>query len=132
MSLVDLHLLILFHFPVCQHFSSDLVGVASCLKEYTSHMTPTIKFFKLITLYFQSIHPFLMCKDVILFLFLRSSFFNNFSLYARILFPIVCCIVRILSFLSGCTGGLTENDFILAAKINGLNLHDLLRKKSTT
>lgn len=24
-------------------------------------------------------------------------------------------------------GGLTENDFILAAKINGLNLHDLLR-----
>ncbi|OAY29106.1 pterin-4-alpha-carbinolamine dehydratase 2, mitochondrial isoform X3 [Manihot esculenta] len=29
-------------------------------------------------------------------------------------------------------GGLTENDFILAAKINGLNLHDLLRKKSTT
>ena len=28
------------------------------------------------------------------------------------------------------TGGLTENDFILAAKINGLNLHHLLRKKA--
>ncbi|CAK7350271.1 unnamed protein product [Dovyalis caffra] len=27
-------------------------------------------------------------------------------------------------------GGLTENDFILAAKINGLNLHHLLRKKA--
>uniref|UniRef100_A0A2P2JNJ2 4a-hydroxytetrahydrobiopterin dehydratase n=1 Tax=Rhizophora mucronata TaxID=61149 RepID=A0A2P2JNJ2_RHIMU len=26
-------------------------------------------------------------------------------------------------------GGLTENDFILAAKINGLDLHPLLRKK---
>ncbi|XP_015575004.1 pterin-4-alpha-carbinolamine dehydratase 2, mitochondrial [Ricinus communis] len=29
-------------------------------------------------------------------------------------------------------GGLTENDFILAAKINGLNLHQLLRKKVGT
>ncbi|KAJ4826642.1 hypothetical protein Tsubulata_002257 [Turnera subulata] len=28
-------------------------------------------------------------------------------------------------------GGLTENDFILAAKINGLDLHHLLRKKSS-
>ncbi|XP_007025171.2 PREDICTED: putative pterin-4-alpha-carbinolamine dehydratase [Theobroma cacao] len=28
-------------------------------------------------------------------------------------------------------GGLTENDFILAAKINGLDLHHLLRKKVT-
>ncbi|KAJ6751686.1 hypothetical protein OIU85_002143 [Salix viminalis] len=27
-------------------------------------------------------------------------------------------------------GGLTENDFILAAKINGLDLHHLLRKKT--
>ncbi|KAL3576357.1 hypothetical protein D5086_021640 [Populus alba] len=27
-------------------------------------------------------------------------------------------------------GGLTENDFILAAKINGLNLHHLLRNKA--
>ncbi|XP_011045374.1 PREDICTED: uncharacterized protein LOC105140292 [Populus euphratica] len=27
-------------------------------------------------------------------------------------------------------GGLTENDFILAARINGLNLHHLLRKKA--
>ncbi|XP_050218567.1 pterin-4-alpha-carbinolamine dehydratase 2, mitochondrial-like [Mercurialis annua] len=26
-------------------------------------------------------------------------------------------------------GGLTENDFILAAKINGLKLHDLLKRK---
>ncbi|XP_038722158.1 pterin-4-alpha-carbinolamine dehydratase 2, mitochondrial-like [Tripterygium wilfordii] len=29
-------------------------------------------------------------------------------------------------------GGLTENDFILAAKINGLDLHPLLRKKATS
>ncbi|XP_038708709.1 pterin-4-alpha-carbinolamine dehydratase 2, mitochondrial-like [Tripterygium wilfordii] len=29
-------------------------------------------------------------------------------------------------------GGLTENDFILAAKINGLDLHELLRKKATS
>ncbi|KAF2314656.1 hypothetical protein GH714_028286 [Hevea brasiliensis] len=29
-------------------------------------------------------------------------------------------------------GGLTENDFILAAKINGLDLHHLLRKKTAT
>ncbi|XP_057458052.1 pterin-4-alpha-carbinolamine dehydratase 2, mitochondrial [Lotus japonicus] len=28
-------------------------------------------------------------------------------------------------------GGLTENDFILAAKINELNLHDLLRRKAS-
>ncbi|KAJ6949604.1 pterin-4-alpha-carbinolamine dehydratase 2 [Populus alba x Populus x berolinensis] len=28
-------------------------------------------------------------------------------------------------------GGLTENDFILAAKINGLNLHPLLRKNAS-
>ncbi|GLU13931.1 hypothetical protein SLE2022_305340 [Rubroshorea leprosula] len=28
-------------------------------------------------------------------------------------------------------GGLTENDFILAAKINGLDFHHLLRKKTT-
>ena len=28
-------------------------------------------------------------------------------------------------------GGLTENDFILAAKINGLDLHHLLRKSIT-
>ncbi|XP_051135615.1 pterin-4-alpha-carbinolamine dehydratase 2, mitochondrial isoform X2 [Andrographis paniculata] len=28
-------------------------------------------------------------------------------------------------------GGLTENDFILAAKINGLNFHDLLRRTPT-
>ncbi|KAG6790164.1 hypothetical protein POTOM_006312 [Populus tomentosa] len=28
-------------------------------------------------------------------------------------------------------GGLTENDFILAAKINGLNLHHLLRKNAS-
>ncbi|XP_027340779.1 pterin-4-alpha-carbinolamine dehydratase 2, mitochondrial-like isoform X1 [Abrus precatorius] len=28
-------------------------------------------------------------------------------------------------------GGLTENDFILAAKINGLNLHELLRRKAS-
>ncbi|XP_065876910.1 pterin-4-alpha-carbinolamine dehydratase 2, mitochondrial isoform X2 [Euphorbia lathyris] len=29
-------------------------------------------------------------------------------------------------------GGLTENDFILAAKINGLDLHHLLRKKAAS
>lgn len=28
-------------------------------------------------------------------------------------------------------GGLTQNDFILAAKINELNLHDLLRRKAS-
>lgn len=28
-------------------------------------------------------------------------------------------------------GGLTQNDFILAAKINELNLHDLLRRKTS-
>ncbi|TKY71768.1 putative pterin-4-alpha-carbinolamine dehydratase [Spatholobus suberectus] len=28
-------------------------------------------------------------------------------------------------------GGLTQNDFILAAKINGLNVHDLLRRKAS-
>ncbi|KAE9461993.1 hypothetical protein C3L33_06098, partial [Rhododendron williamsianum] len=28
-------------------------------------------------------------------------------------------------------GGLTENDFILAAKINGLKLHDLVRRKAS-
>jgi len=28
-------------------------------------------------------------------------------------------------------GGLTQNDFILAAKINELNLHGLLRRKAS-
>lgn len=28
-------------------------------------------------------------------------------------------------------GGLTQNDFILAAKINELNVHDLLRRKAS-
>ena len=29
----------------------------------------------------------------------------------------------------GCTGGLTENDFIMAAKINAVEFGDLLPKK---
>ncbi|KAF7123170.1 hypothetical protein RHSIM_Rhsim12G0042800 [Rhododendron simsii] len=32
--------------------------------------------------------------------------------------------------LTCCAGGLTENDFILAAKINRLKLHDLVRRKA--
>jgi len=31
-----------------------------------------------------------------------------------------------------CAGGLTENDFILAAKINGLDPQHLLRRKAAT
>lgn len=30
-----------------------------------------------------------------------------------------------------CAGGLTENDFILAAKIDKLDLNDLLRRKAS-
>lgn len=30
-----------------------------------------------------------------------------------------------------CAGGLTENDFILAAKINALDMQTLMRRKAT-
>lgn len=43
------------------------------------------------------------------------------SLLAWQLIKLLCCIA---------TGGLTENDFILAAKINNLNVEHLLRKKA--
>ncbi|KAL2252143.1 UNVERIFIED_CONTAM: Pterin-4-alpha-carbinolamine dehydratase 2, mitochondrial [Sesamum indicum] len=35
--------------------------------------------------------------------------------------------LKLVADVAEAEGGLTENDFILAAKINGLNLHNLLR-----
>lgn len=39
---------------------------------------------------------------------------------------------QFLKMIYACAGGLTENDFILAAKINGLDLQRLLRRKAAT
>ena len=54
-------------------------------------------------------------------IFFSFFFWHKFAIHWRYAFDIICI----------CAGGLTENDFILAAKINKLKMHHLLRHRPT-